>query len=305
MGLMPRVVEIGIDDPAADEDKKQHISMVQPRSNPMRQGPATAAGAASLSSASLSSASLSPWALKSSGLDGATKLLGPSKRRATATNQFLASKAPLGSMPGGSSRQPTPVVMGISEGGEKAGAAHALAGAGTSSSKGNHMPEKRGVSFAPEGLTDALGLGQDKNFRKCLQTCRTKDDEKTLARLAVTGTTRHGMEGFGAILEGGGAEAVAGAAGGGAGGVVGGAGGAGAPQTEVVEFSCMAFKVRDTDGKKEKRVLAVTNLAIYNMKPGKYKKFQRRLLIEKVGSLLLSTENEQEFVVHFDVNVEE
>jgi hypothetical protein len=168
------------------------------------------------------------------------------------------------------------------------------------------MPEtRRGVSFAPEGLADALGLGQDKNFRKCLQTCRTKDDEKTLARLAVTGTTRHGMEGFGAILEGAGAEAVAGAAGGGAGGVVGGAGEAGAQQTEVVEFSCMAFKVRDTDGKKEKRVLAVTNLAIYNMKPGKYKKFQRRLLIEKVGSLLLSTENEQEFVVHFDVNVEE
>lgn len=73
---------------------------------------------------------------------------------------------------------------------------------------------------------------------------------------------------------------------------------------ESVVYSCMAIKVRDTDGKPQKRVLCVTNLAIYNLRPGRYKSYRRRMLIEKVGSLLLSSENPEEFVVHFDISGE-
>ena len=70
---------------------------------------------------------------------------------------------------------------------------------------------------------------------------------------------------------------------------------------ETVQLSCMAVKTSSTSGKPQKRVLAVTNLAIYNFKPGKYKTFQRRILIDRVASLLLASDDQSKFVVHFEV----
>ena len=69
---------------------------------------------------------------------------------------------------------------------------------------------------------------------------------------------------------------------------------------ETVSISCRVLKVNE-NGKQQKRVVAVTNLCIYNFKPGKYKTFQRRMRIERVGSIFVSTDNAEEFIIHFDV----
>ena len=73
---------------------------------------------------------------------------------------------------------------------------------------------------------------------------------------------------------------------------------------ETVSVSCTVTKVRDKDHKKQKRVLCVTNIAIYNFKPGKYKACMRRMRIADVGSIFISTDNLEEFVLHFDVDTE-
>ena len=121
---------------------------------------------------------------------------------------------------------------------------------------------KAGLATRTEGGGgDKLDLGGDKHFLKCIAAARCREDEATLAGL-LAGLLTY--------------------------------------KTETVQFSCVASKVRDTDGKSQKRVLVITNLAIYNFKPNKYKHFQRRMLLERLTSLLLSVDNATEFVIHFD-----
>ena len=74
--------------------------------------------------------------------------------------------------------------------------------------------------------------------------------------------------------------------------------------SETVLLSCMVTKVRDYDGKAQQRVMAITNLAVYNLRPGKYKTFRRRMLIDRVDAMLLSQDDRESFVIHFDRHAE-
>ena len=116
----------------------------------------------------------------------------------------------------------------------------------------------RGLAPLSPPMADAVGLGANKNFLKCIRETCGPEDERMLDRL-------------------------------------------GEGSDETVSLSCRVVKVRDKDGKKQKRVLCVTNIAIYNFKSGSYKKCQRRMRIADVGSIFISSANLEEFVIHFDV----
>ncbi|ETO20739.1 hypothetical protein RFI_16479 [Reticulomyxa filosa] len=65
---------------------------------------------------------------------------------------------------------------------------------------------------------------------------------------------------------------------------------------EYLIFSEKLVKINNK-GKKQDRVLLITNKAIYNTKPGKYGKSQRRIPITEVGMVTVSTTS-PEFVFH-------
>eukprot|EP00475_Leptophrys_vorax_P006543 TRINITY_DN1405_c0_g1_i1.p1 TRINITY_DN1405_c0_g1~~TRINITY_DN1405_c0_g1_i1.p1 ORF type:complete len:544 (+),score=155.01 TRINITY_DN1405_c0_g1_i1:39-1670(+) len=67
---------------------------------------------------------------------------------------------------------------------------------------------------------------------------------------------------------------------------------------EKVIYSSLVIKINKR-GVAQSRVLMITDRAIYNLKPGEYTTLKRRILIENIGALSVS-ENEQsnEFVIH-------
>eukprot|EP01083_Nonionella_stella_P016534 46156_1 len=65
---------------------------------------------------------------------------------------------------------------------------------------------------------------------------------------------------------------------------------------ERVMCSCKVTKI-NRKGRNQDRYLMITNKAIYNLKPKKYKQSQRRVLISKVGMITLSSLS-PEFAIH-------
>jgi len=67
-------------------------------------------------------------------------------------------------------------------------------------------------------------------------------------------------------------------------------------QNEKVVFSDKISKV-NAKGKKQDRYLMITDKAVYNLKPKKYKESQRRVPIERIGMMTLSSSS-PEFAIH-------
>lgn len=70
---------------------------------------------------------------------------------------------------------------------------------------------------------------------------------------------------------------------------------AGAPDcnvTEELKFSDMVVKINKND-RLQKRALVITNKAIYNFTPKNYRKFQRRILLSDLRSVILSRSSDE------------
>jgi serum/glucocorticoid-regulated kinase 2 len=72
--------------------------------------------------------------------------------------------------------------------------------------------------------------------------------------------------------------------------------GKGGSAEERVIWSSRELKV-NAKGRAQLRVLVVTNLAVYNFKPGDYSKFQRRIKLDNVAAISICSESD-EFVIH-------
>jgi len=67
-------------------------------------------------------------------------------------------------------------------------------------------------------------------------------------------------------------------------------------EEEIVRYSGQLIKI-NRKGKKQSRILLITNKAVYNCKPKNVTKYQRRIAIVDIGSITVSTLSD-EFVLH-------
>ena len=67
--------------------------------------------------------------------------------------------------------------------------------------------------------------------------------------------------------------------------------------TEEITLSAPVTKI-NAKGKRQKRVLVLTNLAVYNFMPGKFRKFKRRIRLSMLSKLFVPRGEGSEFVLH-------
>eukprot|EP01083_Nonionella_stella_P049214 131245_1 len=68
------------------------------------------------------------------------------------------------------------------------------------------------------------------------------------------------------------------------------------PMPERVMFSAVVNKI-NRKGKSQKRVLIITDKAVYNVKPNKYKDLKRRVSLDSIQTMSASSSS-GEFVIH-------
>jgi len=68
------------------------------------------------------------------------------------------------------------------------------------------------------------------------------------------------------------------------------------PEPEIIQLSEQVIKI-NAKRKEQKRVLLITDKALYNLIPNSYKQCKRRIPIEKISSITISTSSQQ-FAIH-------